>query len=233
MFIICHNNFILFGVISYTDLFTRYAAVKVIYETDDKDDAETNTTKIRTDHFQVNITVDGMNKTKATVEQVKGTGDILEIGEPLVRNDDGNDVKTTKENVPQSVQDTLKNALINVIIDKLKDGDLQDAEIKNSVPVKKLALTAKEEFSKKRDVTDMFVRFLEDLSKKLNVDVVTVAEQLISRSSEKPDDMDMEMNAGFARDTIPKVPVEFKSIIKLMSNIVRSEMRSARYIGFY
>ena len=236
----------------YVDFFVSSATVKVVYETDEpknekksqsgtitstgtalrrKASAPNDVTRISTNHFLVDITKDAQNKSKTAIKPIKSSNNILSLGDAMVRDDKENEVKTAKGTVPDGEKESLKTALVGVIIDKLKEGDIGGAKIKDFVAARDSEYPVKETDGSKRQLTDTFIKFLEDLSKKLNLDVVTVGEQLISRSSERPDEMEVEMNAGYARDIIPSVPLEFKPIIKFISKIVNTEVKSARLLN--
>ena len=221
-------------------IFVNSTPLKVIYETDEaktikpknqtlQSKGTNNATKIATDHFLVSITENGKDNVKAAVKDIKNSNDILALGEPLIRDEEVGEDKTIKGSVPDGVRDTLRGALVGVIIDKLKQGG--DVKVKNSVSKDEPTYVIREDVAKKHQVTDMFVKFLEDLSKRLGVDVITVAEQLISRSSEKSEGMEMEMSTGYARDNIPSIPIKFKPIIRYISVVVQHELKSARLLG--
>ena len=185
-------------------------------------------TKIKTDHFLINVTKDEKNRSVSTVKEVKSSLDFIKMGNPLIREQPIYNHEIAKGNVPESVEETVKAALISEILDKLKESSPDNLEIKNLI-TNNTPLHNMEGVSRRREVTDMFVKFLEDLSKRLRLDVVTVAEQLISRSSEKSDDFGV--TAGYARDVIPRIPLQFKPIINFISRIVHNELQSARIIA--
>ena len=184
-------------------------------------------TEIKTNHFLVKIAKHGKNQSVSAVKEVNGSMGFIKIGDPLVH-DDEDAAHVAKGNVPETVQDTLKAALVGVIIDKLKQSS-GEVGIKNFVSNRVPLYSMEENVPRKREVTDMFVKFLEDLSKRLNLDVVTVAEQLISRSSERSEAM--EMATGYARNIIPSTPVIFKPVVKYISKLVNKEIRSARLLA--
>ena len=178
-----------------------------------------NVTKIVTKDFLVNITENGDSKASATVKQLDADSKI-DLGLPLVREISLEDKSIVGEHVPDNLKETLKNALTREIVGRLSggdvgifEGDAQKQETKN----------ANEGPLKRRKLTEMFVHFMEHLADKLKVDIVTVAEQLISKSGET----EVDNTVGFTRNIIPAVPSKFRSILKTMSRIINTELASA------
>ncbi|XP_065070537.1 uncharacterized protein LOC135695390 [Rhopilema esculentum] len=175
--------------------------------------------KIVTKDFLVNIKKSGNSKASATVKQLDADAKI-DLGLPLVREISLEDKSIVGEHVPDNLKETLKNVLTREIVRRLSggnvgifEGDAQKEETNNVI----------ESPLKKRKLTEMFVRYMEHLANKLKVDVVTVAEQLISRSGET----EAESTMGFTRNIIPAVPSKFRSILKTMSRIINTELASA------
>ena len=194
-----------------------------------KMNAATDLIKIKTKHFFVNISKDDEGHRKSVIKEAKDSSFLIKLGEPLLFDEKPIELYTEKGTVPANARETLKEALLGVIIDKLKQNGDSNVNIKNLVSNKSPIHPMMESIPKRREVTDIFVSFLQDMSQRLGLDAVTVAEQLISRSTQRNDDM--EMAVGYARNIIPSIPMQIKPVIKFISNFVNNELNSARLLN--
>ena len=192
-------------------------------------DTPTGLIKIKTNHFFVNISKDNEGHRKSVIKEAKDSSYVIKLGEPLVVDEKPVELYTGKGTVPANARETLKEALLGEIIDKLKQSGDSNVNIKNFVSNKSPVHPMTESIPRRREVTDMFVSFLQDMSQRLGLDAVTVAEQLISRSTQRNDDL--EMAVGYARNIIPSIPVQIKPVIKFISNFVNNELNSATLLN--
>eukprot|EP00794_Sanderia_malayensis_P017972 gene17972-19768_t len=135
-------------------------------------------------------------------------------------------------------KEILKDAILGEVIGKLSRGGYgraDDAKERND-DVKKRTKTnmtnnhnnsdkmaqLKLMVAKRERLTKLFVRFLEDLARKLNVDVVTVAGEFISKNenAEMP-------KAANVRDVIPFIPARFNPILKVIRDVISEEISTA------
>lgn len=191
-----------------------------------------NDTEIATKHFIVKIYMTKDNVKKADVKELHNKTNIIDLGSPLVRSPEPASVKkakTTGEAVPNEDRETLKNALLGEVVGKLSRGEFDNERTPAIHDIKDPLRSVKARVAKRHKMTRMFVRFLQDLAVKLDLDAVTVAEQLISKSN-RAERSKLEMSTGYVRDIIPSLPMKYLSLINLMSSKVEDEMKTARLL---
>ena len=191
-----------------------------------------NATEVATKHFIVKIYMTKDNVKRAIVKELHNKTNVIDLGSPLVRSPEPTSVKKatgTSEEVPNEDRETLKNALLGEVVGKLSRGEFDNERTPDVSDIKDPLTSVKARVAKRHKMTRMFVRFLQDLAGKLDLDVVTVAEQLINKSS-RAERSKLEMSTGYVRDIIPSLPMKYLSIIKLISSKVEDEIKTARLL---
>ena len=195
-------------------------------------DEARNATEVATKHFIVKIYMTKDNVKRAIVKELQNKTNIIDLGSPLVRPQEPTSIQKatgTSEEVPNEDRETLKNALLGEVVGKLSRGEFDNERTPDLSDTKDPLRSVKARVAKRHKMTRMFVRFLQDLAGKLDLDVVTVAEQLINKSN-RAERSKLEMSTGYVRDIIPSLPMKYLSIINLISSKLEDELKTARLL---